>query len=365
MNAAAQSASYASDAALLGHESLEQRLLSEWHAGRMAHAYLFTGRRGIGKTTLAYRLAQFMLNEAEQPEEPAGLFGDALPASAPTLLKSNPHSSASLRMAAGTHSGFMFLQPLFDEKKQQFKDEISVDQVRKITAFASQTAGEGSKKVILIEPAEAMNTAAANALLKWLEEPPANTYFILVSHNPSRLLPTIRSRCRRLSFAPLGMEQCRQILETKGLTLADDSMILAYLSGGSVGILSEMLESQVSDIYTELLNILMMGGAEGGAAYRLAETLPKRLSWENWYVLLSELAGLFIKTASGVPLPEWMKDAEANAIRSISERLSASEWMANREAIMALHRDTEQLYLDRKHVVMQMIELLAGKNTTV
>lgn len=356
---------YTTEHPLLGHEPIEQRLLADWNSGRAPHAYLFTGRRGIGKTTMAYRLAQFILNQSEAPAEPAGLFGDALPAAVPDSLASNSHSPTSLRMQAGTHSGFMFLQPLYDEKKGKFKDEISVDQVRKITIFASQTAGEGNQKIILIEPAEAMNSAAANALLKWLEEPPSNTYFILVSHNPSRLLPTIRSRCRRLSFAPLTSSQCSQIMEQKGNAITSDAELLTYLAGGSAGILSEMMESQVENVFQELLDILVSGGSESVASYRFSESLPKRISWENWYVLMSELMSLIIKDASGIPAPGWFTASYPEAVPAISARLSVENWILCRDRLIALHRDTEQLYLDRKHVVMQMIDLLAGKTTTL
>ncbi|MFO1242001.1 MAG: DNA polymerase III subunit delta' [Rickettsiales bacterium] len=346
---------------VLGHEAIEARLLADWNSGRMPHAYLFTGRRGIGKATLAYRFARFILNQSEsRPQEDAGLFGNALPPAQPVALESNSQSPASLRMQAGTHSGFMVLQPLYDEKKGRYKDEINVDQVRKIIGFNELTSGESSHKIILIDPAEAMNPAAANALLKWLEEPPSNTIFLLISHNPSRLLPTIKSRCRRVAFSPLSEQHCAQILAAKGVEIEGNPGFLNILAAGSAGILSELAESQIEPIFYDLLHILGQEGTDSTAAYGFAEALPKQISWDNLYLLLVELLAMIIKSASGVAVPSAIPPDAAEVIRQIAGRLMVDAWIRQREQILALHRDTEQLYLDRKHVVMLILDALAG-----
>ncbi|MFF7706818.1 DNA polymerase III subunit delta' [Pseudomonas sp. NPDC007930] len=141
-------------------------------AGRRqhAHAYLLHGPAGIGKRAMAERLLALLL--CQQP-----------------ALEACGHCKACLLLAAGTHPDAFILQP--DEPDKA----IRVDQVREVVEFVSQTAQMAGRKVVLVEPVEAMNLNASNALLKSLEEPSGNTVLLLVSHQPSRLLPTIKSRC--------------------------------------------------------------------------------------------------------------------------------------------------------------------------
>lgn len=346
----------ASAAALIGHETVAQRLLADWNNNRLPHAYLFAGRRGIGKATLALKLAQFILSQSEKKVEAGGLFGDALPAAAPASLQIGG-SAVTLRMNAGTHTGFLHIRPIYDEKKDRYKDEINVDQIRGITSLLALTAGEGEYKIVIIEPAELMNPNAANALLKWIEEPPANTLFILVSHNPSRLLPTIRSRCRMVNFPPLSQAQCSAILAGLGIDLAGrDMALLTQFAGGSAGILAELAESRADEVFHELLSVLSTSGANSLAAYKFAESIAvsRRLSWENWGLVVNEAIGYYIKTLAGIPVPD------SPAVVALASRRSLDAWLRTRDQLQQLHRDTEILYLERKHVVMLMLEALSG-----
>ncbi|MBM3110970.1 DNA polymerase III subunit delta' [Pseudomonas sp. P66] len=150
-----------------------QQALWQQLAGRTqhAHAYLLHGPQGIGKRALAERLMALLLCQ-----RPAG-------------LEACGQCKSCLLLAAGSHPDNYVLQP------EEADKPIKVDQVRDLVSFVVQTAQLGGRKVVLIEPVEAMNINAANALLKSLEEPSGNTILLLVSHQPSRLLPTIKSRC--------------------------------------------------------------------------------------------------------------------------------------------------------------------------
>lgn len=348
----------ASAAALIGHEAITQRLLTDWNNHRLPHAYLFAGRRGIGKATLALNLAKFILSQSEKKEEGGGLFGDALPSTPPASLNiSDP--SVALRMNAGTHTGFLHIRPIYDEKKDRYKDEINVEQIRGITSLLALTAGEGAYKIVIIEPAELMNPNAANALLKWMEEPPVNTLFILVSHNPSRLLPTIRSRCRMVNFPPLDQHQCGAILAGLGIDITGrDMALLTEFAGGSAGILAELIESRADEAFHELLSVLAKAGTDSLTAYKFAESIAvsRRLSWENWGLVVSELVACYIKTLAGIAAPH------SPAIAGLASRRGLDAWLRTRDQLQQLHRDTETLYLERKHVVMLMLEALSGSD---
>ncbi len=173
------------DIPLFGHTEALDRLLALYAHGRLPHAVLISGPRGIGKATFARHAARGLL-KADGP--------------------------AQARMAAGSHADFLCIQPLYDEKNEEYKREISVDEARKIPDFLSKTPAEASCRVVVVDAVDALNTNAANAMLKILEEPPPQSLLLLVSHNPAALLPTIVSRCHRLPLAPLGAEVFRQVM---------------------------------------------------------------------------------------------------------------------------------------------------------
>ncbi len=150
----------------------------------MHHAWLITGAPGVGKATLAYRFARRLL-AGVQP-------GDTLAV--------DPASPVFRRVAVGSHADLLTVEREWDDKKSRLRGEIVVDDARAISAFLRLTPAEGGWRVVVIDGAEHMNRNAANAVLKMLEEPPPRAVLLLTCAAPGRLLPTIRSRCRRLAL---------------------------------------------------------------------------------------------------------------------------------------------------------------------
>ena len=187
---------------LHGHVEAEHAFLDAYRGGRMPHAWLIGGARGIGKATLAYRMARFVFAHPD-PAIPAVQNAESL-----ALPADNP---AVRRIAAQGHSDLLALERVEDDKGKM-STVIPVDMVRKTIGFFGSTAGEGGWRVCIVDSADELNAAGANALLKILEEPPAKCLLLVVSHAPGRLLPTIRSRCRRLALRPLSPEDVARSL---------------------------------------------------------------------------------------------------------------------------------------------------------
>jgi DNA polymerase-3 subunit delta' len=190
---------------LYGHFGAEQAFLDAYRAGRMPHAWLIGGSRGIGKATLAYRMARFVFAHPS-PQTAQNATDLALPEDHPVVR----------RVAAQGHPDLLALERVEDDKGK-VPMFIPVDMVRKTIGFFGSTAGEGGWRVCIVDSADEMNAAGANALLKILEEPPTRSLLLVVSHAPGRLLPTIRSRCRRLMLRPLPPDEvARAATDTLG-----------------------------------------------------------------------------------------------------------------------------------------------------
>jgi DNA polymerase III subunit delta' len=290
---------------LIGHNAARAAFATAWVSGRMHHAWLICGPEGIGKATLAQQFAS------------QALALDALPEAHPNVL--------ILRREVN--------------EKGKLAQVISVDQIRSLTPFFGMTAGGEGWRVVIIDAADDMNKNAANALLKLLEEPPTNCLFLLISHSVSRLLPTIRSRCRMLRCAPLGEAEMRQALWDLPAQVQDR---LIPLSGGSPGRARRFAEEGVLAAL-EVLERLLSGHpvpgpdrialAEGLAAAKADRTL------ETVFELYQLRLAAFAKVGEGPALARrvalWEKARDlAGASRGLSldARLVVAELLESAQA---------------------------------
>ncbi len=341
-------------ALLLGQKQAEADFLDAWNARRLHHGWLITGPRGIGKATLGWRIARFLL---AQPAG-GGLFGAASePADSLDLPADHP---VSRRVAALSEPRLCLLRRGRDDKTGRLRQEISVDEVRKLKSFLNLSAADGGRRVVLVDSADEMTTSAANALLKLLEEPPADVTILLVSHQPSRLLPTIRSRCRELRCQPLAPDDMDRALTGAGAEPGDGAAALSELSGGSVGEAVRLTNLDGMQTYGELVSLMAtLPRLDRPKALRLAESAVGRQN-EPRFDLLLRLMDLFLaRTArtgvSGPPLVE-AAPGEAELMRRLAPTPAAGRhWAELQQVLGARARHGKAVNLDPAALILDMV----------
>lgn len=235
---------------LIGHSAAQAMVLDAFNTTRLHHAWMICGPRGVGKATLAWKIARFLL---ATPDADGGMFAPAAPES---LDIPDDHPVARRLLALSEPRLFLLRRP-YDEKTEKLKNDITVDEVRRMKAFFALSAADGGRRVAIVDALDDMNPSAANALLKLLEEPPAQVTFLLIAHQPARLLPTIRSRCRELRLAPLGPDDLSDALTAAGGDVAPQARVaLAELAGGSVGRAFELTNLDGLALYQSLIDLM-------------------------------------------------------------------------------------------------------------
>jgi DNA polymerase III subunit delta' len=337
---------------LFGQEAAETAFLDTWRAGRLHHAWLISGPKGVGKATLAWKLARFLL--AEAPAE-AGLFGAAPPPATLDLPADHPIVRRTTALSEGR---LCLVRRGWDEKVKRLRTEITVDEARKVKTFLSLTAADGGRRVILVDAIDEMNTSAANALLKILEEPPARTTMLLVSHQPARLLPTIRSRCRELRCGTLAPGALAQALEGAGVEAPGDPAALAELSGGAPGQALELVTLDGLGTYAELVALLAGAPAlDRARAVRLTEGLRANDPRTALVVRLIEtaLARLSATGAGHPPAREAAPGEAAMLARLAPGRAAAHAWAGLHESLGARARHGLAVNLDPSALILDMV----------
>jgi DNA polymerase III subunit delta' len=331
---------------LFGHGTAEQALAQAFASGRMHHAWLIAGKAGIGKATLAYRLARHVLAKPTE-RDPAG-----------QSLEVGDETSAARQIRARSHPGLLVLRRPYDPRSKRFAASIPVDEVRRLRSFLGLTAGEGSWRVVIVDAADELNLSAANALLKSLEEPPARAVFLLVASEPNRLLPTIRSRTRRLDLQPLPPDLLRMATEcalaAAGLETpaAQQWSLLERLAEGSVRRALQLAGSGGLDLYERIGGFLaQLPSLDWGAVHTLSDQLAlsaQEQRFEAFFDLLLDLMARLVRVrASGeTDVPEGALAAKLVA----PERVPA--WAAAWEDIVRERADAELLNLDRKALIL-------------
>lgn len=336
---------------LVGQDAAEKSFLQAWDSGRLAHAWLLTGPRGIGKATLAFRIARFVLAGGGESSG-GGLFGDAAPAAD---LRMAPDHSVFRRISSGGHADFKLIERGWsDDKQTKRKSEITVDDVRDIGSFMSLTPAEGGWRVVIVDAADEMNRNSANAILKVLEEPPKRALMLLLAHSPGRLLPTIRSRCRRLTLPPLEPGTVTELLRRHHPDMPDDELRgLAALADGSIGRALALHEQGGMELYGAMVGLLAgLPRLQGSALHDFAEKIGRQA---DSLALFGELFTGWL--AQGARRVAGGRSAEVVAgegevqYRLVS-RAGLERWTTLWERISGLFERADAVNLDGKQVIL-------------
>jgi DNA polymerase-3 subunit delta' len=318
-----------------GHDEAERALLDAYRGGRMPHAWLIGGPPGIGKATLAYRMARFVLAypDCATPEVQSAS-GLALP---------SDHRAARLIASQG-HPDLLVLERRPGESGA-LRTVIAVEDVRRLVPFLGSTAGEAGWRVIVVDAADELNAAGANALLKLLEEPPRRCLFLIVSHAPGRLLATIRSRCRRLLLRPLA---AADIARAVGAALGrdpEDAAVqkAAAAADGSVAHAIALIGGPLLAVRERVIELLArLPATDPRALHALAESL--------------ERADRLVLTTFVDVVRDWLSAGLQSGARDSGRLMRlAQAW----EDVNRTARDVEMYNLERKPLVFKVFGWLA------
>ncbi len=346
---------------LFGHAAAEDAFLDAYRAGKLHHGWMITGPLGLGKATLAWKIARFLL---ATPDDDGGMFAPPPPESL-DIPETHP---VLPRLLALSEPRLFLLRRAWDDEKNKLKTTIGVDEVRKMKNYFSLSAADGGRRVAIIDAVDEMTIAAANALLKLLEEPPPNVVLLLVSHQPSRLLPTIRSRCRELRLSPLPPEAMAQALAQSGDT-PDNLIPLAQLSGGSVGEAIRITNLDGLKLYSGIISLFAsLPRLDRTRALALAELGAGRGAEEKFDLILMLIDLFLARLARAGTLgycPPEAAQGEAELIARLSPTpFAAREWADLAQGLAARARRGRAVNLDPASLLMDMvlrIDETAGK----
>ena len=335
---------------LIGHEQAENTMLAAEASGRLHHAWLLTGPRGIGKATLAWRFARYLL---------AGQQGGSLFDDGPDNLEVASDAPGHGLVDARSHPDLFHLRRMLNPDTGRMRLEIAVDDVRDLGAFMHMTPAMGKWRVAIIEAADEMNRNAANAVLKILEEPPPNAVLLMVAHAPGRLLPTIRSRCRRLALQPLSDGAVTQLVaDYAPETTKEERAALTRLAEGSIGRALELASAGSLSLYHEMIEVLAtLPELDMPRLHGFAERFGRRgeeanADWrslgflfDGWLKGLARQAAVGGESVAIVP-------AERDLHGRLLAGASLDHWLEAWERVAHLLSRSDAVNLDRKQTVL-------------
>ena len=316
---------------LVGHLAAEKHLLEAYQSGRFHHGWLITGPQGIGKATLAYRLARYLLRYPDYKTAPS------------ETLSVPVDNIVAAQVSARSHPDLLVLQR--DVDKGKLKAGITVDASRKAAGFFAKTAGAGGWRVAIVDVADEMNAAAANSILKTLEEPPEKSLFILLCHERGKLLPTIRSRCIELPLQPLSPDETATALDQLPEGLGKQAIPHVHLANGRPGLALALAETGAGAIFGRFARAAEAGRLDMKTRMAVAGALHGRGTDDRFNVFCALLDG-------------WITSAASQAVRT-AETLRQGQALADaHHTIGHSIRETNALNLDRRLTMLQAFDLI-------
>ena len=316
----------------LGDDELEQQIRHKIDNGRFSHGWMLAGASGIGKATLAYRIARAVLDHASLIDS--------------SSLQISDTSQTSKLVTAKAHPDLFIAERRFDEKKGRYENEITVETIRKLTSFLNRTASLSKWRVAIIDKADELNRNAANALLKALEEPPKDTLILLVCDAPGRLIATIRSRCRRLDLRPLKASQISDFLVSENVTDDEDATAIASVAKGRPGYALELAAGEGGEAIAALDELCKAAFGNGTPAI-LIQTLTGKTGDQRWSIFKSLLLETITDTVRAV--------ASEDETTSQFAAIPISQLTALSGDINALIAKGEGLNLDRAQLLHSIV----------
>lgn len=336
---------------LFGHDASLDQLAQSYSTGHMHHAWLVTGPKGTGKATLSLAFAAHIFSQVKSG------------AIANRFSPSQIDEAIASQIAKGGHPNILHLSRPWDQKTKRFKSTLSIDEVRRTQSFFGTTAGENNWRICIVDTADDMNSNAANALLKILEEPPSRTIFFVLSHSPGKLLPTIRSRCRHLPLRPLQEGDLKKALDALDCSIdhLDETSkeTLLRLSGGSVRNAIILLQRDGLSLVQRFNQILSAKSIDWPSAHKLADELARKAN-EEQYNLLFEIAHDHIshtihRSAAKID-PQSSNVTAENSGEVLSNLARLCEVWEKTENSASL---TDAYNLDKKQVVLNLFSQLS------
>ena len=341
---------------IIGHSSQKLSFLSSFASNRLPQCWLLAGDMGIGKASFAWLIAKFLLTTKYQP---ADLKIDLNETNINSILE--PQSGSTLnRIISGSEQRVYIVRRGYNEKRKAFFKNISIEDVRKLQSYCSLSIADGGKRIIIIDTADDLNKSSSNALLKLLEEPPKNTIFLLISHQPNLLLPTIKSRCQKLSFSNLDQTDLGAVLTAIGCKIEpSDEVSLSILSKGSAGAACRLINSNCINLYRDILNIASsLPNLNTNKILQLSQNYFAKAKPSEFEIFIEIMQHFFSRLCkTGVmqkPVLPSVTDTEATIMKSLSPNLkSARLWSEAANISIAklnkgylLNIDIESLILD-------------------
>ena len=260
---------------VLGHDEVCTMLAHAHAAGRLHHAWLLSGARGIGKATLAYQFAGHLQRYPEAASAPQD------------LTPADDNTAAMIRR--GSHPNLLTASRPWNAKDKKFMTRLTVDEVRHINAFLRSTTAMGGWRTVIVDSADDMNASAANALLKILEEPPPQTVFFILAHSPRGLLPTLRSRCQTISLKPLAGDVLRRVVTRQPVMEGVDGEAMdkwIALCGGSARRALELAQGEVAAMVGEFFDLVGEKQADWSKIHRLGAALAPAAKAQDYQLFI-------------------------------------------------------------------------------
>lgn len=341
----------------IGHENAEKEFLKNFQKGEIPHSWIITGDKGIGKATFAYRIAKFLLYK-DSVEQSNSLLDDEN--DNVDSLDIPTDNSFFERVANGGHSDLKMIEKTFDLTKNKMKTQILVDDIKNINQFFSLTSSESKYRIVVIDSVDDMNKNAANALLKILEEPPKNSFLILIVHNLQSVLPTIKSRCRIVRFNKLSDENLAILIKKYLPNIKDDEIkALVNISKGSIGRAIDLYNNGGITLFNSLVSQLnKFLSSDKTGMFDLVNDI-------NSDDDLLDLSIVFLKDflLKSLKLKDKMEVSFYNDFeKSIIEKIANEK---TTEGILNIFNDMERLFIKAKKLNMDMASVLISIFTKI